>query len=516
MLTPRTDIEQWEIRELANIRSADFQTVFSFTSSNHDKFIFPVLSDKNQIWQVGENEFIVLTGHELFHIMLSNENGLEILFRAAAETAQTLFGANFLYFKDGLEISHIYSVVDHLEIADIIKNLIDPMVRVVIEEQLMLIRVEAPYLMAHFALRGPEDNPAFMLGDCSVLDTGRPPGAPMLCLRLCDADSDSVRNFDTFIKVAKERCEEVRIAEHYEKCGGYYLNDGTEAHGIFTEKHNSLGERYYEHLPDDFYEHVVLQKLLQTNNLKIVSPSLKCVFLGKTVDDEDYTIELSRDILIINDHTHGTEKTYALEMYGEKCIGIRRVGNNSFLALTEEPQVGLSSASLVRLRYIVQSGIDKYAWDYAQYRLGNESYVDPLCCQLTEDIILFTTEPEYTAYPSYQMWSISKDRLVNVVDSFNDLKVSTPEPYISHREWQILTKPAEGDGDAKLLIAVRLFAPREHCDIYALIDPTEKYQVHGEIYNMLADSMIKRHPKTIRSLVKEFAKNQTLKDKIPL
>lgn len=526
MLTLRTDINQWEINELTNIRSADFQVVLSFTNRNHDKFIFPIISDKNEIWQVGKNEFVILSAYELFHIMLSYEKGVETLFRANANSVKTLFGRNFFYFKDGAETSHIYSVLDHLEIADIIKKLIDPMVRVVIEESLMMIRVEAPYLTAHFALRGPEDNPTFMLPDCVVLETGRPPGSPLLCLRLCDATNQAAKNFTSFAKLAKERCEEVRIAEYYEKCGGYYLGDGSKACGIFTEKETPHGDIYYEHSPDDFYMQVALNKLLETNGLRMAVPDSKCTFLGKMVDDEDYTIELSRDILIINDHTYNTERFYALEMYGESCIGICRTGKDTFLALIEETQVGLSSSSLVSLRYVVHSSVDRYDWDYAAYRLGLMSYVDPLHCQLTEDIIVFTADPECecTIHPSFQMWSISKNRLVDVVDGFTGLKINTPEPYISHKEWQILVKPSNGASNSpKLLIVARLFVPREHCDLFALIDPANKYQVYGKIYNMLADSMIKRSPKTIRGLVKVFSQNQTLKqvvmaqmEKIPL
>ena len=283
------------------------------------------------------------------------------------------------------------------------------------------------------------------------------------------------------------------------------------AQGVFTENNGQ-----YEYSPDDFFRNVATGKLLAANNLSPGLPSNPCVFLRGEVDDDEYLIKPSHEVLIIEDKKNG--KTYGMEMYGECCIGTMRTGENDFLALTEP----LCDAGeyLVdcpdKLRRFIRTTAGKFVWDSGSYSLGPHSVVRADRCQLDDDTIVFTTDEDYNAYSSFEMWSISKNRRVNPVDEFDALKKATTEPYVCHMERQIMVKYRNHpQWKAWPMIVVRLYAPKEYCDVFALINPNKKYRIYGKVYNMLADSMVEG-PKTIYGLTKMFNENRKLKLKYSL
>ena len=511
MLEFVTDIKEWGIKQLTDIKGADFSVAFSFTNSTGDEILLPMVSADNKIWQVAKDDFVVLSGHEIFHIRLSRANGAEILFRASAEIAKGLFDMAFFYFEDGMGISYIYSVIDGLEIRSIFEKLIDPMISVSVEKQPLRIRIEAPYITARFLLRKPLDDASDLTLEDSVVDSGRDAGMPLLCLGFCDCSVGWVRNFDDFAKLAKERCTEVRIAEYYEKSGGYLIR-GKMARGIFHLKEYTSGN-IYEFLPEAFFNDIAIPRLLSENHLVEVGPSKKCGFFGITINTPDFSIGLSRDLLIINEHGED-ERKYALEMYGETCLGIRQIGEKSFLAiLSENPAIPTAEIK----RFSKYPAGDKYAWDVLDPINGGKSYVYPIFSQLTDDIILFEKEPtSHTGCHDYEMWSISKNQLVNTSNMFYELCQHAFDPSVGHIIKQILVKPAGEeniDKNPQIMIVIRLYRPKEYCDVYALIDPQKKYRVYGKAYNMLSDSMTKK-PKTLSALVKLFKENISLKPKI--
>lgn len=512
------DKKLWGIEEVRGIKGAEFSTAVKFTQLKPGRvFVFPLVSENNEMWQVGKNEFVILSGRELFHVKLQVKSGVEILFRAPACNAKSLFDKSFFYFETTSSSAHIYSVLDHQEIRDVLRNAIDPDVEVTIEKtsakRPMLIKIEAPYLTAYFLLVAPIEDSSILKATDSIVECDRGSGVPFLCLGLYECSVSQVRSFRDFVKLARERCEEARLAEYYEECGGYLI-DGKNAIGIFTQK--TYGDNVsYEFSPDDFFSKVAIPKLLLANGLVEVVPKKICSFLGKAVDTPQYSIGLSSDVLIITEHNEDGDSSYALEMYGKTCLGVRQIGTRDFLAIiTENP-----STLITEIRRILKhDSADKYVWDYLPDSNGNRTSVTPIFCQLTDDIILYENgADDHPGCHHLEMWSISKKQPVNVVDSFYDLCWSTANSYVCHMEKQILVNPIGEDNigkDPKIMIALRLYRPKEYCDIYALIDPSKKFRVHGKVYNMLADTVISKS-KTVRGLVKLFCENEALKSKIP-
>lgn len=490
------DQKLWGVEEVTGLKGADFSVAAKFTELKPGRvLVFPLVSENNEIWQVEKDEFMLLSGHELFHVRVSAKTGAEILFRAPAENAKGLFNKAFFYYEDSSSNAHIYSVFNRLTIRDVLRKIIDPGVSVVIEKtsenQTVLVRIDAPYLSAHFLLEG----------------------AP-LQLRLFDSTSSHIKTFNGFVALAKERCNEVKIAEYYEKCGGYLI-DGLNAIGIFSQRFygDSIA---YEFASEDYFSKVAIPRLLMANNLVEVVPKKLCSFLGKTVDTPEYSIGLSSDVLIITEHTDSGDRSYALEMYGETCLGVRQTGERDFLAITTKNP----STPLTEIKRIIKHGAaDKYVWDRLPCSSGERDSTASIFCQLTNDIILY--EEGVNDHPGchhFEMWSISKKHLVNVIDSFYDLCWSTNEAFICHMAKQILVRPMGEkniDKDPQVMIALRLYQPKQYCDVYALINPSKKYRVHGKAFNMLADSMTSK-PRTVRGLVKIFKDNMSLKKKYSL
>ena len=512
MLKLHTDVDWWGIEQLTDIKGTEFPAVLVFASSNGDKFIVPMPSNNNKLWQVEKDEFIVQSGPELIHIRLSRTEGVKFLFRAPAEKAKSMFKNTFFCCESATE-KYIYSVIDRLTIKDIFENLIDPMISVTVEIQPLSIRIDAPYLTARFSLMGPIDDASMLrVSDC-IIDTGRSPGTPLLCVSFRDCTTSWVRSFEQFLKLAKARCEEIRMAEYYEKCGGYLIK-GKLTKGIFRLKEYANGETY-EFSPDEYFGDVAIPRLLSENGLMEVKPQQKCCFVGNGIETQEYSIALSRDVLIIVEHTNDGDKRYALEMYEETCLGIRQIGKQVFLAiLAKNPTVPVA-----KLKRFSKQGSDKYAWDDLDPLCGGDSYVYPLFSQLDDDVILYEKMPnDHSGCHNYEMWSIAKDQPANLTNSLYNICSSNLKGNLSicHMEKQILVKPAgekNKDKEARILIAIRIYWPKEHCDVFALLDPTKKYRVYGKAYNMLADSVTKK-PKTLSALVKLLKENSALKQKI--
>lgn len=508
----------WDVKEIKDLQGVDFFTAARFTDLKaNEVYIFPLVSDQNDIWQVGEKEFVLLSGHEIFHIGFTKGKGVEIFFRQPAEFCKSLFDGAFFYFEDVMEISHIYSLIDRLEIKNIIKNAIGPEVNVVIEKPTsdnpLLIRLEIAHVTARFLLRGPVEDVSLLGVGNSVVESDRQPEDLMLCLGFYDSSVKSVRNFEDFSKLAKEGCRELKIAEYYERCGGYLIEDRM-VRGIFTQKLYTDSVKY-EFSPDDFFNRVAIPKLLAANGLVEVAPKKPCAFLGESIDNSEYSIGLSHDILIIVEHTGTGNKTYALEMYDQACLGLRQVGKNTFLAITSvfpgEPDVGFA-----QLRHFTKNGAaGNFVWDDFTISLDGKSYVSTAFCQLTDDIILFEKEPEsHSGNHHLDMWSISKDRLVNLTNTFYDLYWPKNNSHIAHSEKQILVKPIGKkyvSKEPQIMLAVRLYRPKAYCDVFALINPQTKYRIYGKVYNMLADSMTAK-PRVANDLVKLLDENEALKE----
>lgn len=491
-MTLRTELENWEVEEIRDIKGCEFSVALKFATENYrhrkDVYIFPLASEtkENEIWQVRNNEFVIFNNPELCHILIS-DNGIQTLFRTPAIRPGSIFGNNgkkFFLFEDSSYTTHIYSVSDRDELLNLVREIIDPAANVSIEDapHSLIILVELHGLSHRFPLD-------LLLEDESNLE--------------CGLGAD-------FIYKAQMRCREFKVAEYYEKCGGYYIgNSSVAVQGIFTEN-----DGQYEFHPDDFFKNVAIEKLLAANNLVPGLPADACPFFRKGVDDEDYFIDLSNEVLIIEDKKNA--KTCGLEMYGERCVGVMRTGENEFLALTEPPSTGRFVDSPTRLRRFVRNTAGKFLWDVDSCGLSSRAVVRPDRCQLDDDTIVFTTEQDYNVYSSFEMWSISKNRLAGPIDGFDAIKKATKEPYVSHTERQIMVRYRNHpQWKALPMIVVRIYAPREYCDIFALIDPRKKYRVYGKVYNMLADSMVEG-PKTAHGLVKMFENNRELKLKYSL
>lgn len=486
----------WEVKEVSNLKGTDFSTAAIFTELKPGRtFVFPLISENSEIWQVAKDEFVILSGGELVHIKLQTKSGAITLFKTPAKIVQSLLDGIYFYFESFSSKGHIYSVHDHLELEMILKNTIDPDVVVKIlnasENRPMLIQIEAPYLLGRFLLE--EHSTSLVFYDC---------------------DNSNVKDFEDFVALAKERCSEERLAKYYEKCGGYSIN-GNEAVGIFTEKTYG-NSTTYEFSPNEFFNKVAIPKLLLANNLIETMPNKICSFLGKTIDTPEFSIGLSSDVLIITEHKDDGDKFYALEMYGETCLGITQIGEKDFLAINAKNP----STPFVEVRRFMKYGTaDKYVWDSLPSSHSEKHSVAPIFCQLTDDIIVYAGEYiDRFNSRDIDMWSISKKKLVNLADSFDDLRWATADSYICHMEKQILVKPMAKKNtkqDPQIMIALRLYRPKEHCDVYALIDPSKKYRIHGKVYNMLADSIISK-PRTVRGLVKLFKENESLKQKYSL
>ena len=502
MVKLHTDVECWTLEDLCDIRGAEFLGAISFTDLDGERFVFPVpeLGSECDAWQIDRNEFVVLTQNLLSHILLSYKEGTKVLSKIFVEKATGLFDGAFFYFEDFLKDAHIYSVANRLEIRDVFRNLVDPEIHVVVEKDTRQIKVEVPYLTARFILVEPTSD------GCSV----------ETCLELCGSTSPTVTDFDSFVKLARERYEEVKIANYYEKCGGYYLGGSDEkVSGLFTEKKNLAGDSVYTYLPINNWGELILPKLIEKNHYIPVLPKYGCSFLGCIVDDKDYTIKLSRDILIISNHIGGKDRIYALEMHGENCVGVCRTGKHTFLAITEKPQDGISMEnSLLKIRCFVV-GLDSFYWDYSPYRLGVCSYINPYHCQMTRNVILVMSEPKQGPHVSYKIYYILENDSIDLIKDFSVLLTNSEKSYIAWDAKQILVRPKKGI-EPRMMIAVRLYLPRRDYDVIALVDPRQKYRVCGKIYSTLINGIIKRGPKTVRGLVKMFEENYALQQKYPL
>lgn len=485
--------EFWNLTETTEIKGVDFTTAISFVELNsNETYIFPAVSSQNEVWQVGEKEFVVLSAHEMFHIGLFPDRGIETFFRVAAEFCKPLFENTYIYFENAMGVSHLYSVSEQSDISETLKNLIDPNIDVTIEkssgDKPMQIYIKAPQLAGVFLLRKSPLEPGFY--SCTV---------------------GWVRTFWQFVKLARERCREARIAEYYEKCGGYSIN-GEIVQGIFTQK--IYGDSVvYEFSPDDFFNRVAIPKLLMANGLIEVAPNKSCVFLGKIINNQKYTIRLSHDVLIIIEHTEDGDKTYALEMYNQTCLGLHQIGENSFLAITscraDEPAMWPAQLR----RFVKQGPAGNFVWDDSAISIDGKSYISTTFCQLTDDIILFENNPNSHASHHFNMWSISQDRLVNLADTFCNICCSKYNWDAAHAEKQILVKRVGKkyvDKEREILLAVRLYRPKEYCDVFALLDPKAKYRVFGKVYNMLTDSVTTK-PRVFNDLVKMLDQNEDYK-----
>ena len=493
-MTLHVKSEFWDIKEILGLRGTEFSTAISFTNlESKQTHIFPAISDQNEIWQVGDTEFMVLSGCELFHIGIFREKGIETFFRKPANSYASLFDDSYICFEDFTGFASIYVVAERLELSKILENLIDPLIHVSIEkpcnELPMLVCISAPHLVGRFLLRKEPLDLSFW--DCTV---------------------GWVRHFKQFVQLAKERCKEIRTAKYYEKCGGYLIDDKL-VRGIFTQKF--YGDSVaYEFIPDNFFNRVAIPRLLAENGLVEVTPKKPCVFFGEPIETSKYSIGLTQDVLIIVEHADDGDKTYALEMYGQACLGLRQVKDDAFLAITSVC-ADESDAGFVQLRHFAKNGATgNFFWDDSSISTNGKNYISAVSCQLDSDTILFEKEPKTHASDHHlDMWSISKDRMINLTDVFCDVFWPKGNQQVAHTEKQLLVRPiGKGyvDKQPQILLAVRLYQPKQFCDVFALIDPRTKYRVFGKVYNMLADSMTSR-PRVVNDLIKLLFQNEQLK-----
>ncbi|MDO5480180.1 MAG: hypothetical protein Q4F58_00705 [Candidatus Saccharibacteria bacterium] len=503
----------WKVVQIDGLRGVEFESAAKFTDLVADEtFIFPLVSAQNEIWQVTEDEFVLLCGSEFFHIGFSIEKGSEIFSRLYASSCRPLFNRAFFYFEDGRDMAHIYSVANRLEISDILKEAINPEISVTIKKSNtdapMLICVNTYYASAEFLLRGLVSDDPVQSHNESIINPGREP----IALALYDCTVDWVRSLNDFRKLAKERTREAKIAEYYEKCGGYRIDDQI-ARGIFTQK--SYGDNTaYEFSPDEFFTRVAIPKLLAANGLVEVTPKKPCFFWGEMVDNPNYSIELTHDVLLVNEHTEKGDKIHALEMYDQACLGVYQVNETSFLAITSVPP-DESNLGAAQLRHFVKYGpTGKFVWDDLTISTNGKCYVSGRECQLTDDIILFKVASEIPENShSLQMWSIFKDRLVNATDTFANICWSKYYWEVAHSEKQILVKPIGSEYKRrmpKILLAMRFYKPKQYCDVYALVDPHTKFRIYGKVYNMLTDTVMDR-PRTINDVINLMEQNEDWK-----
>lgn len=501
-LHKKKDMEcNWEVQELTDLKGSEFPVAIRF--SGDSVYIFPTMSEQNEIWQVAEDEFMILSGCELFHTKFTESTGMEILYRRPAKHTKTIFDDTFVCFDDFYNETHLYFVSERMEISDIIKGIISPSVSVTVEPSPLLVRIDAPYISARFPLRHPLNDTysGFAL-----------PNGSRLCFGFYDCTVSWVKCFEDFVKVARERCHEAKIAEYYEKCGGYLI-DGEMTRGIFSQKIYSDSVNY-EFSPEDFFTRIAVPKLLAANGLVEVMPKKTCSFLNQGIENSEFSIGLSHDILIITEHTERGDRSYTLDMYGESCLGIRQIGDDSFVVLTSvhsnEPD-----ADNIKLRYVVKYGPNgNFVWDNSAITTDGKCYIPGVRCQLNNDIILFEKEPnDHGGCHNFEMWSISKGQSVNFADTFSELYWSRNNWLVAHTEKQILVKPIGAEykrRSPRIMLALRLYRPKEYCDVYALLDPQAKYRVFGKSYNMLADAMTDK-PRVIGDLVKLLDQNAEAK-----
>lgn len=481
-----TKLEGWEVEELHELEGAEFSAALRFTHGKwgrKDIFIFPLSFEPEivEVWQVAALDFVVFDGSFLSHLSIQPNKGVETLFKVAAKASWAYYEKKFFYFESTNGDSYVYSVADKEELGKFFRELIGSSIKTIVEtganQGKIMLRLEAPYLAANFLLTSPVQ---------------------------------SMAGFADFAKEARLRCEEVETAEYYEKCGGYFLGRGsskTEVQGIFTKE---AGLFCYS--PDNFFRTIATSKLLKTNHLRLSLPGAPCSFYKKIINDEDFLIDLSHDILVIKDKKTG--RIFCLEMYGERCVGLKRTGENDFLALTEDAHDGFTNSDPLNLRAFKRNSLGKFYWDNNSIGSIQGTVVRPDCCQLDDDTIVFTRDADYNIYSSFEMWSISKGKIVDPINGFENLKRATSEPYVCHME-RIIMVDSAWCSKAWPMIVVRIYAPKEYCDVFALIYPGKKYRVYGKVYNMLADSML-RGPKTVHGLVKMFKENRALKLKYSL
>ena len=492
------DDSVWGVEEIHDLRLPKYEMAVRFTEKRVDGYyIFLAKSLDVEIWQFDCREFGILCGDEFYHIELLDDKGLKIIFRHRAKSVAPLFERNFFLIEDeslwGTNYS-IYSMIDHGDLQKILENKVGPKVKVVVEptskEQPMLIRIDAPYISAHFLLEAPtEDN--------------------HLILNYWSGDEEHIRNFNDFVKEMQVRSKEAEIAEYYENCGGYVVN-GRSVVGLFSPA-KYLGETRYEFHPDEIFYHMAIPRLLDENKLIQVLPERPCPFLGQGIENFRYTIRPSHDMILITRRDEEKEESFAIKIPSE-CIGLYQTSDDSFIAVLRgyDDEHG----RLITF-YADSSSPDGYTW----HDLGGKksrSFIALDNCLTRDNIILFEdrSDKDYTTTFSLKMWSLSTNTSCDVVDGFTELKHINSDVYVNHTSTQLLVTPAGLDTGPRVLVALRVYRPRDYCDVYALFDPKDKYRIYGKAYNMLADKMTKK-PKTLRDLVKIFKENEELKLKIP-
>lgn len=67
------NMDLWEIKQLRDLRGADFSMAAKFVELKPGRiFVFSLASEDNEIWQVGKNEFVLLSGDEMLHTCMSH------------------------------------------------------------------------------------------------------------------------------------------------------------------------------------------------------------------------------------------------------------------------------------------------------------------------------------------------------------------------------------------------------------------------------------------------------------
>ena len=483
----------WGVEEIHDLNLPKYDMAVRFTEKRVDGYyVFLAKSTNIEIWQREAREFAILCGEEFYHIELLDDKGLKIVYRHRATRARAMFERNFFYLEERYEHkirSFIYSMVDRKDLQDIVEEMIDPRVNVVIEPtsgtQPMLIRIEAPYLSARFLLEmpTPEDH---------------------LILNLWRGDETHVRDFKAFVKEAKIRCKEAAIGEYYENCGGYMVN-GKPAKGLFTPT-KYRDETRYEFHPDEIFYDLAVPRLLLENDLIQVLPEGRCPFLGESIENFRYSIKPSHDMILITERDETKEQSYALKIPSE-CLGLYQTSDKSFLAILRG-----NDDEHARLVSFIKSEMsqDGYIWgDLGGPR--SKSLITLDNCMVTDDIIAYEDQENHG---DLNLWSISANRSCNPVDGFCDLRCISSDIYVNQMSTQVLAVPAGTNQEPRIFIAVRVYRPRDYCDVFALFDPKSKYRIYGKAYNVLADEMTAK-PRTLRDLVKIFKENEDLKKKIP-
>jgi len=488
----------WGVEEIHNLRLPKYEMAVRFTEKRVDGYyVFLAKSLGVEIWQFDNREFGILCGEEFYHIELLDDKGLKIVFRHRAKSVKPLFERNFFLIEDeslwGTSYS-IYSMIDRRDLQKILEDKVGPKVKVTVEptskEQPMLIRIDAPYISARFLLEAPTEEDHLVLNHWS-------------------GDEEYIRDFDNFVEEMQIRCKEAEVAEYYENCGGYVVN-GRPVVGLFSPA-KYLGETRYEFHPDEIFYHVAIPRLLEENQLIQILPEKPCPFLGQGIENFRYTIKPSHDMILITKRDAEKEESFAIKIPSE-CIGLHQTDNDSFIAILRgyDDEHG----RLITF-YKDDSSPDGYAW----HDLGGKhsrSYVVLDNCIMDDNIIVYEnrSDKEYATAYSLKMWSLTKNASCDVIDDFTELENINSDIYVNHASTQLLVTPAGSDMEPRILVALRVYRPRDYCDVYALFDPKNRYRIYGKTYNILADKMTKK-PKTLRDLVRIFKENEELKLKIP-